>query len=132
MKRKPLLTCALCLSVAAVMSVSAFAASHSETVTLETYQTSAQTAETAPSRSTANVSGKVFADSMHTIVYHAQSRKNAKGVFFDRETQHIKDSNQDEEVRLSANPLGNDTWRLVIEPNGPLYTGGHANGTISN
>lgn len=121
-----------CLTVILSVSIPAFAAGSSQSVTLTVNDRIAISGRTGQSTNSARISGKVYAESKHGVVYHARSLKNAEGYWFDRETRHYDDLTYDENVSFTANPLGNDCWRLEIEPNGPLFTNCHADGTIDN
>lgn len=121
-----------CLIAILSLSVPAFAAGSSKSVTLNVNDRIAISDRTGQSTNSAHITGKVYAESKHGVVYHARSLKNALGYWFDRETRHYDDLTYDQNVNFTANPLGNDCWRLEIEPNGPLFTNCHADGTIDN
>lgn len=121
-----------CLTVILSVSIPAFAAGSSQSVTLTVNDRIAISGRTGQSTKSAHVTGTVYAESKHGVVYHARSLKNAEGYWFDRETRHYDDLTYNENVDFWANPLGNDCWRLEIEPNGPLFTNCHADGTIDN
>lgn len=78
----------------------------SKSVTLDVDERIAISERTDQSTNSARISGKVYAESKHGVVYHARSLKNAEGYWFDRETRHYDDLTYDQERKLHGQSLG--------------------------
>ena len=101
---KSIFVALFCLTVILSLSVPAFAAGSSQSITLNVNDRIAISDRTEQSTNSAHVTGKVYAESKHGVVYHARSLKDGLGQWYDRETRHYDDTTYDQGVDFWANP----------------------------